>query len=630
MDFSSFDFSDTGDLFKTHFHQQLNNDHADDQAHADMFSFMDTTGDFHSAHPTQLSHSQQELSYNIPQLTPDGHESSAYTGSGLLAGQNPGYAMSPLQISAVNNGNTTHLDIYHTPHQHPMGNNNVSESISEYPDEEEFFTPLVSPAIPPSSFQSHTTITTSESGFSPLTSPALHPSHRSLSFGDHRLDRPSANEQPSATMLQQKLALIERQQQQLRTQLQGTQPPSMANHGAVGATGGGGYVSPLLSFTQSSPHLHPAANTSRKPSLRQKVAYSASQTHASIQNAGFQSPQMNNTSDFYPTATATTTTTTTGRALPKSDLLAPATPSLLMKLGSGGVTGNLGSASASTPDKGGSSSAVDNMPSLPAAMIQDQPSSTKSKTSSSPIKRRRISAPKSANFTSPGLRPSPRPHMLNDHTIAALVSPAALGPQPAVASPRALKPLISPSLQPNGKRLSSIEEEEAAALLASKSNYQNLREGKAKSLGIDFNTNIQSGIENRRSAHKAAEQKRRDTLKQSFDSLRKEVLEAMLEDAAAKDDGESASQKEKAVKQMSKVVLLQHSFEYILRLKNDNRRKDGKIQKMRKEMQSLRSQLGLPEVTEEEKEEEAREEEEEKELREARLKRLEDATTEET
>ncbi|KAI8988543.1 hypothetical protein BDF20DRAFT_338256 [Mycotypha africana] len=65
--------------------------------------------------------------------------------------------------------------------------------------------------------------------------------------------------------------------------------------------------------------------------------------------------------------------------------------------------------------------------------------------------------------------------------------------------------------------------EDAERILATKSNYQNLIEGKAAALGIAFTTEIKSGVEVRRSAHKVAEQKRRDSLKEWFDRLRREV-----------------------------------------------------------------------------------------------------------
>lgn len=125
------------------------------------------------------------------------------------------------------------------------------------------------------------------------------------------------------------------------------------------------------------------------------------------------------------------------------------------------------------------------------------------------------------------------------------------------SSPRSLKPLISPFLQPDLRNSNLINQ-------------------------------IQTpGIENRRSAHKVAEQRRRDTLKQSFDSLRKEIVEVMVNDSEKKEES-LREEKEKEVKLMSKVLLLQHSYEYIVRLKTDSRLKDDRISTMQAEIDRLK------------------------------------------
>lgn len=439
-----------------------------------------------------------------------------------------------------------------------------------------------------------------ENIFSPLSSPALNPS-------------PSIGDQST---LQQKLAFIERQQQQLRNMHNQLRPVVSKASPILKSTNG--YTSPLVNFSYDN-NSNNTTKMNTKKALQQKIAISSPQFNGSPRN--FAIPKSTKPIES-PLALKPLTphTSFVNKSPAKSNnnnstnnngFIAPATPSLLMKLGGGVNNNNVTSSPSSVPTTSSSSSsaAVDNMPVLPAAMLEDTSSKSKSESS----KRRRISQ-QSTVFSSPGLSP-------NDNN---LVSPA--GPRPQ-QSPRALKPLISPSLHPNGKRLSTIEEETARALLTSKSNYENLKEGKAKSLGIDFNTTIQSGIENRRSAHKAAEQKRRDTLKQSFDSLRTEIIEAMVEEEAEDDMDvdDLRNTKEKDVKQMSKVVLLQHSYEYILRLKSDNKRKDEKQNQMRQELMALRKQLGLPEVTEEEREQEEKEKQDERARKEARLQRLETA-----
>lgn len=437
-----------------------------------------------------------------------------------------------------------------------------------------------------------TTTTTESASFSPLTSPALHSvSYHQFSSNnnmDQHLNQLNSEQLPES-VLQQKLAMIEQQQQLLRSAHRHLHPGtsnSSTNNGTPSSS----------SSVSSAPNAAVAAT--------QEIQHSPAGAISSRNNVTYLSQQQQPSS-----STAD---------------IAPATPSLLMKLGRGNK--------ATTPSTSNNNptSAVDNMGSLPAAMLDDKIKATGKKVAAPAPSKRRKTSRSSAVFTSPGLTPthhmlSPRP--TSDPTIAALVSPAALRPQlpgnnpSSSSSPRALKPLISPSMKPNGKRLSPLEEQAALAALATKSNYQNMREGNAKSLGIDFSSSFQSGVENRRSAHKAAEQKRRDILKQSFDSLRKEIASALVEEggtfriqgnnSGSSNDGQkdntitttattspaaatttmTEEEKEKMVKQMSKVVLIQHSYEYILKLKADNRQKDDQLSKLKDEIQSLKRQL---------------------------------------
>ncbi|CAG8518643.1 19149_t:CDS:2 [Racocetra persica] len=103
------------------------------------------------------------------------------------------------------------------------------------------------------------------------------------------------------------------------------------------------------------------------------------------------------------------------------------------------------------------------------------------------------------------------------HTNQAVRSPSTLNPS---KSPQTLKLTISPSLKP---KLPGVLANEVAEKLASQSNYKNILEGTSKSLGISYSSEVHSSLESRRTTHKAAEQKRRDSLKQSFDELKKVV-----------------------------------------------------------------------------------------------------------
>lgn len=122
------------------------------------------------------------------------------------------------------------------------------------------------------------------------------------------------------------------------------------------------------------------------------------------------------------------------------------------------------------------------------------------------------------------------------------------------------------------------------------------------------------GIESRRTSHKAAEQKRRDGLKFCFDELRGMLPAITLDDDAPGGsslgpdglledqedeafgieevgDAESARLANRAI---SKVALLRHSNEYLIRLKNRLARRDCDLEFCRKQVIELRSRLGYP------------------------------------
>lgn len=180
------------------------------------------------------------------------------------------------------------------------------------------------------------------------------------------------------------------------------------------------------------------------------------------------------------------------------------------------------------------------------------------------------------------------------------------------ASPRALKPLlISPTLNPGIKPLPnsiiptrSVQSvEDAERILATRSNYQNLMEGKGAALGIAFSTQIKSGLEVRRTAHKAAEQKRRDSLKEWFDRLRCEVEDGYVKrqktlmsqvikaqeleknhghksTSQTTDEEEDTTVDGSAMKPLSKVLLLQYAYEYISSLKSTLQERDSTIESL--------------------------------------------------
>ncbi|KAM3586454.1 hypothetical protein VKS41_002969 [Umbelopsis sp. WA50703] len=150
-------------------------------------------------------------------------------------------------------------------------------------------------------------------------------------------------------------------------------------------------------------------------------------------------------------------------------------------------------------------------------------------------------------------------------------------------SPRALRPLlVSPTLD----IYSSIED--AAKALEAKSNYQNLREGKTDVLGIKFSPGINAGLENRRSAHKKAEKRRRDSLKDWFNKLREEISQEMEDCMDLDDDNgtETSSQEPGQEKALSKLSVLSRTCDYMKRLKTELKNKDDYIADLEEKLNS--------------------------------------------
>ncbi|UZJ55210.1 hypothetical protein CBS101457_004530 [Exobasidium rhododendri] len=122
------------------------------------------------------------------------------------------------------------------------------------------------------------------------------------------------------------------------------------------------------------------------------------------------------------------------------------------------------------------------------------------------------------------------------------------------------------------------------------------------------------GLESRRTSHKAAEQKRRDSLKYCFDELRGMLPAITLDDDAPGGsslgpDGLPEDQEEEefnmeevgdaesariANRAISKVALLRHSNEYLIRLKYRLARRDADLEYCRAQVMELQSRLGYP------------------------------------
>ncbi|KAJ3196966.1 hypothetical protein HK101_006827, partial [Irineochytrium annulatum] len=88
-------------------------------------------------------------------------------------------------------------------------------------------------------------------------------------------------------------------------------------------------------------------------------------------------------------------------------------------------------------------------------------------------------------------------------------------------------------------------------------------------LGLDYDGDLSTGVEMKRTTHKQAEQRRRDSLKHCFEELKK-VLPTLPE------------------KNPSKVYLLKKSFDFIVHLKAKEQESEAVIAKLTAEIMALR------------------------------------------
>ncbi|KAG8747200.1 hypothetical protein FRC10_001816 [Ceratobasidium sp. 414] len=172
----------------------------------------------------------------------------------------------------------------------------------------------------------------------------------------------------------------------------------------------------------------------------------------------------------------------------------------------------------------------------------------------------------------------------------------------------AILPMISPAIKPNApggthtrQQLSRLTAEDIAHL-STKSNYQNILEGRAAVLGIASSHGASSyGPDGRKTSHKAAEQKRRDSLKAGFDDLRLLLPPITLSACAELDPGAAPPRgpprnvpggEDNPNRAVSKLALLRFSNEWIVKLERRVDRRNAVIEELGKEIQMLREKLG--------------------------------------
>lgn len=150
------------------------------------------------------------------------------------------------------------------------------------------------------------------------------------------------------------------------------------------------------------------------------------------------------------------------------------------------------------------------------------------------------------NTNHPAREIKPRPIAPAHSRTKSVSSSPALLPQGYKASPE-LRPILPGGMSP-----------QVGAMLASKSNYQHIVDGTYDQLNISYPQGMTHGLEVRKTSHKAAEQKRRDHLKECFELMRT-ILPDRPEAGA------------------SKVAILKKGYEHILQLHSRLEAKDAEM-----------------------------------------------------
>ncbi|KAJ1719795.1 hypothetical protein LPJ53_005500 [Coemansia erecta] len=112
-----------------------------------------------------------------------------------------------------------------------------------------------------------------------------------------------------------------------------------------------------------------------------------------------------------------------------------------------------------------------------------------------------------------GVSPNPSPHTGPMASPALAPTSNTLAPPTPQTRPR---PIVAATSTTNIVGL----EADVVTRLATKSNYQNILEGNSELLGLRYHKEFKTGLERRRTNHKQAEQKRRDSLKACFEQLK--------------------------------------------------------------------------------------------------------------
>jgi Helix-loop-helix DNA-binding domain len=407
------------------------------------------------------------------------------------------------------------------------------------------FTPLVSPAVTP--LEAHFNIpeyTVPGAYFSPLSSPALHAQNEHRSVYDNRRGPTSASNSPNdvnvdathtssgagslAKKVTKKAATKPRIPRAVR------QSPIVKPQKRKGAG------STVISQQTLADIVEPALQEQSQPQTQ-----SSTRSRASTEGSDNDSISPEHLSDMNMAPPPLPTPGSAGRSpfLPgqneyprvqqvrAGNSMSPATPASLMKLAKADQTSpaisNLGD---------GDDQAMDGFslpepanparPRPPRLVTQSDDQVTPTADSASSVTPSFQSLPSPA-FTRPGAVGSASSPQLS--SLGATSAPRKM-PQLSVRGAKkrasvssvqvspALRPKISPSIKPLIRGGTTVNEDTASLLLASKSNYQNILEG-THLPGVSYPTELSTNLTSKRTSHKIAEQGRRNRINSALQEI---------------------------------------------------------------------------------------------------------------
>lgn len=138
----------------------------------------------------------------------------------------------------------------------------------------------------------------------------------------------------------------------------------------------------------------------------------------------------------------------------------------------------------------------------------------------------------------------------------------------------ALRPRISPSIQPLLPGGVSVSNDTASVLLASKSNYQNILEG-THLPGVSYPTELSTNLTSKRTSHKIAEQGRRNRINSALQEIATLLPRGPSKDSGGEKSGDAAENGEgkgigaAAQSANSKASTVEQAIEYIKQLKKE-------------------------------------------------------------